>query len=138
MAASIALPLDVRRVILNVEGAPGGRSISATRLTWYFQIAIAANDKTPAPITITATAMSATRTLLRLIPVAMYSALDVGCAIGTEVVDAGATIPDRADGELSKISVATWPLRGDGGRDRSIPAEISSSRLSSFRSTSAS
>src|SRR5262249_12452579 len=98
MAASIALPLDVRRGILNVDGAPGRRSISSSGFRLYFQIANAANVKTAPLITITAPAMSAIRVLLRLIPVAMYSALDIGCDVEMDVVDVGATIPDRADG----------------------------------------
>src|SRR5215813_9012899 len=135
MAASIALPLDVRRVILKVEGAPSRRSISATRFMLYFQIATAANAKTPPPITITATAMSATRVLFRLMPVAMYSALEGGCD-GADVVAVGGIIPDRVEVGPAKISVATSPVRDAGGKERSIPAEMSSSRLSSFRSTS--
>src|SRR6185369_9381044 len=135
MAASIALPLDVRRVILMFGG---NRFASVGRLTAYFQMPKAASEITVPPTMIAAIARSATKSLLRLIPVAMYSALDVGCGAEIDVVEVGATIPDRAEGELSKSSVAISTLRDDGGMERSIPAEISSSRLSSFRSTSAS
>src|SRR5205807_9665471 len=85
-----------------------------------------------------ATAAKLAPVLWRLISLLMYSALDVGCAAGTAPVCCvdGMLVDPIADCE--KVCVATSARRDVGGVERSRPAVISTSRLTSLKSTSAS